>query len=350
MAGMSLARTPVAPLSSKAFFAIVLASAGICVTYGQASAASFAGSGLSGNRCPTATEFVPAAAAPEFSSATVSKSEAILGGAESALDRIMNQQSGLAVPMTKRMWDSPDSITAAPSGCVTAELLMPSVLQSSAVPSIPSALAMTTATSPASTSDETFLAARRIAINHTSFSRNWDRVSDAPISANLAHNLVGDGVGVGVEKLQSVNRWVNRNISYGEDRAIWSQRDYWATAQETIDRRRGDCEDLAILKYQILVALGVERDDLFLTLARDLVRNADHAVLIVRQGGTFYLLDNSTDAILPANVAYDYRPTLSFSNRSAWIHGAVNRRSQQTAATYLSVSATPSPRVIGLSR
>ena len=345
-----MAPAPVVRLSSKAFIAIALASAGLCVGHGQASAASFGSMGHAAERCPAAAEFVPAAAGPDLGAPMLSKADAILGGAESALDRIRNQQAGLAVPITKAMWTSSDSIVAAPSGCGTAQLVTPSVFQSSIGPSVPSALAMTITARPAPASDETFLATQRIAISHTSFSRNWDRVSEAPISANQAQGLVGAASGAGVNKLQVVNRWVNRNISYGEDRAIWSQRDYWATAQETINRRLGDCEDLAILKYQMLVALGVNRNDLYLTLARDLARNADHAVLIVRQGGTFYLLDNSTDAILPANVAYDYRATLSFSNRSAWLHGAVNRHGQQPTASYLSVSATPSPRVIGLSR
>lgn len=280
----------------------------------------------------------------------LSKADAILGGTESALDRIRNQQAGLALPVAKAMWSSSESLVAAPSGCETAQLLTPSVFQSRVAPSVPSALAMTINPRPAPASDESFLATQRIAISNTSFSRTWDRVSQAPISANQAQGLVGSASDGGAHNLQAVNRWVNRNIAYGEDQAIWSQRDYWATAQETINRRRGDCEDIAILKYQILVALGVDRNDLFLTLARDLARNADHAVLIVRQGGTFYLLDNSTDAILPANVAYDYRATLSFNSRSAWLHGSVNRGSQQAAASYLSVSATPSPRVIGLSK
>lgn len=334
-------------LSCKAVIAIVLASASVCGLQSQAFAASFAGIG---ERCTTAAEFVPAAGAPEVAGTMISKSEAILGGTESALDRIMNQQAGLAVPKGQAMWSPRDSIMAAPSGCGTAGLLLPSVLQSSVAPSMRSALAMTITASPAPASDESFLATSRIAITNTSFSRTWERVSEAPISASQTQSLVGGEGAMDVGKLQSVNRWVNRNIAYGEDRAIWSQRDYWATAQETINRRRGDCEDLAILKYHMLVALGVNPDDLYLTLARDLARNADHAVLIVRQAGTFYLLDNSTDAILPANVAYDYRPTLSFNSRSAWIHGSVNRRSQQAAASYLSVSATPSPRVIGLSR
>lgn len=149
-------------------------------------------------------------------------------------------------------------------------------------------------------------------------------------------------------RIQFVNRWVNRSITYGEDREIWGASDYWATAEETLDLRRGDCEDLAILKYQMLLAMGVNPEDMYLTLARDLARNADHAVLVVRVGHRFFLLDNATDAILPANLSYDYRPTLSFNSESAWLHGTIARPLPQIA--YRSVSAVPSPRVIGFSR
>jgi len=56
---------------------------------------------------------------------------------------------------------------------------------------------------------------------------------------------------------------------------------------------------------------------MYLTLARDLARNADHAVLIVRMDGEYFMLDNATDALLPANVSHDYRATMSFNSESA---------------------------------
>lgn len=280
----------------------------------------------------------------------MSKSDAILGGTESALDQIRNQQAGLAVPVAASIWRAKDSMMAAPTSCAGAGLLLPPVLQT--MPSLTSAAAAAEDAGQifVAENQDTFLATQRVAINRTTFSRNWDRVADAQLSGEQARRLVGTAVSENVSQLQIVNRWVNRNIGYAEDRVIWSRRDYWATAGETIAAGKGDCEDLAILKYQILVALGIDRRDLYLTLARDLARNADHAVLIVRQGGSYYLLDNATDAILPANVAYDYRPTLSFNSQSAWLHGAVARTPQLAAADYRSVSAISRPRVIGLNR
>ena len=96
-----------------------------------------------------------------------------------------------------------------------------------------------------------------------------------------------------------------------------------------------------IARMKEVLALGVDPQDMYLTLARDLARNADHAVLIVRQGDRFFLLDNSTDAILPANLSYDYRPTLSFNSQSAWLHGAVARSQPQVVAVAEPVAPAP---------
>lgn len=347
---MALAFALTARLARKALLVAGLASASAYGLQSPAMAADIAGFGTSADRCGNLENFAPAAAAQDIAGTTISKSDAILGGSESALDRIRNQQAGLALPGAASIWRSNESMMAAPNPCAGAGLLLPSVLQTPPSLTSGAAPADIPGSFPIADNQDTFLATQRVAINRTAFSRNWDRVADAQISGDQARSLVGAAVRDNASQLQAVNRWVNRNIGYAEDRVLWSRRDYWATARETIAVGKGDCEDLAILKYQILVALGVDRRDLFLTLARDLARNADHAVLIVRQGGSYYLLDNAIDAILPANVAYDYRPTLSFNSQSAWLHGAVTRTPQLASANYLSVSAISRPRVIGLNR
>ena len=76
---------------------------------------------------------------------------------------------------------------------------------------------------------------------------------------------------------------------------------------------RGDCEDIALTKMQLLAAMGVSRDDMFLTIARDTIRRADHALLIVRIDGRFVVLDNTTDTVLDGAYAHDYLPVLRFA-------------------------------------
>ena len=76
-----------------------------------------------------------------------------------------------------------------------------------------------------------------------------------------------------------------------------------------------------LLKMQILSELGIPREDMFLTLARDTIRRADHAVLVVRLDGQPLVLDNGSDALLDGSVANDFRPVYSFSGNRRFLHG-----------------------------
>ena len=71
----------------------------------------------------------------------------------------------------------------------------------------------------------------------------------------------------------------------------------------------------------LLAGAGVRRADMYLTIARDLARNADHALLVVKSEGRFWLLDNNTDILADASAANDYRPILSYSSGGKWLHG-----------------------------
>lgn len=42
-------------------------------------------------------------------------------------------------------------------------------------------------------------------------------------------------------------KWVSSNITYKSDKDNYGVADYWATPQETLKRKAGDCEDFAIL-------------------------------------------------------------------------------------------------------
>lgn len=289
----------------------------------------------------------PAAAARPAENGDATKTTAILGGQPSALDLIRQQQAQLT-PETARtvsLSSAPDIAGSFARSCVTASsLAQPLHL---AVPTLAPAITV-------QSSSESFLGSSRVGIRNTPFNDDWERVSSANLaSRNVAALLGGDGQ-VDVETLSLVNRWANSRIEYADDIANYGARDYWATANETLRSGRGDCEDFAILKYQMLAALGFDRRHMFLTLARDLVRNADHAVLVVRVNGRNYMLDNATDVLLPASVSYDYRPTMSFNTQSAWLHGfsapattASASRPANTQLSYLSDSAVSNARVTG---
>jgi predicted transglutaminase-like cysteine proteinase len=244
--------------------------------------------------------------------AQTSKASAILGGQPSALEAMRLAQ------------ESEASAFAGPAEALAAGQAQVELALAPAVGGIRPSMACTLGVAPpqpASTDPENFLASKRLRIGRTSFDSAWQRVSDDRISASRYHHLVGETSDDNMATLSSVNRWVNQAIAYTEDRALFGRNDYWAGAQRTLALRRGDCEDIALTKMELLAAAGIRHEDMVLTIARDLARNADHAVLIVRLDGRYYMLDNATDQVLDASTSHDYRPVLSFSDRQTWLHG-----------------------------
>lgn len=125
-----------------------------------------------------------------------------------------------------------------------------------------------------------------------------------------------------LEQLIAVNSWVNRNLAVADDRDVYGKADYWASIEEAFARRRrGDCEDFAIAKMQLLEAAGISRRDLYLAVLKDEVRGVDHAVLAVRDGDRFWILDSLVNELRRSEHALGYRPVMSFSAGHAWVHG-----------------------------
>lgn len=178
--------------------------------------------------------------------------------------------------------------------------------------------ASTLASAARGPASERLLATGMLPVARTDYDAAWRRVRDTGLSPACVERLLGrEAQATRPTTLAAVNRWVNRSVTYVED----PTGDAWADAATTLRTRRGDCEDLAVAKLQLLVALGVPPEDLYLTLARDLVRQTDHAVLIARDGGRFWLLDSATDRLLDAAAPNDYRAMLSYSAARKWLHG-----------------------------
>lgn len=301
-----------------------------------------------GTHACTAARVEPSAPARAIDAPDPGKASAILGGQASALDRI-RQQQGQSAATNLAAGQFAGGLAAASqafSHCYAATPTGPAEAATPAVKAI-------VAPDPA----RDFLASARIRIRHTPFNDDWSRVSSqglSPRSVTMRTGLAPHADDVAT--LSRVNGWANQTIDYVEDSANYGMRDYWATASETLQSGRGDCEDFAILKYQALAALGFDRSRMYLTLARDLVRNADHAVLIVQIGGTAYMLDNATDTLLPADIAHDYRPVMSFNTQSAWLHGssrpslAASAPAASLRLSYLSDNAVSNARVTGFNR
>ncbi len=96
----------------------------------------------------------------------------------------------------------------------------------------------------------------------------------------------------GRARIGIINRAVNLAIEPMSDMAQWGVPDRWSPPLETFTTGRGDCEDYAIAKYVALTAAGVPAQDVKLIIVRNTAANEDHAVVAVRDGGDWIILDN----------------------------------------------------------
>jgi len=62
-----------------------------------------------------------------------------------------------------------------------------------------------------------------------------------------------------------VLKYVHDTIVYTPDDKVWSMPEYWQTAQQTLIKKTGDCEDGAILSYVLARLAGVPEYKLHLT-------------------------------------------------------------------------------------
>jgi predicted transglutaminase-like cysteine proteinase len=63
------------------------------------------------------------------------------------------------------------------------------------------------------------------------------------------------------KKLSTINKLVNK-LHFMPDGKHWKKEDYWATPLETIGTNYGDTEDIALLKYVLLVKAGINPRDI----------------------------------------------------------------------------------------
>jgi predicted transglutaminase-like cysteine proteinase len=243
------------------------------------------------------------------------KSAAILGGTMSKLELMRLNQSGQVAPMAVLSTPSPTVLASSAQfgqrdACIATGFAQPGA--SLAQPKV----------APESLGGADFLSTKRLRISRTTFDSQWSRVLRQGVGRATAAKYLGPSIrGASEATLVKVNSWTNRRVKFAEDRDLYGRSDYWASANSTLKRGAGDCEDIAIVKMQLLAALGVPRSDMYLTITRDLVRNADHAVLIVKVDERFWLLDNSTDTVLDGSASHDYRPIYSFGVQGRWLHG-----------------------------
>jgi predicted transglutaminase-like cysteine proteinase len=232
--------------------------------------------------------------------ASWSKTDAILGGAPSALAAILAQQH--AVPAAARYVPQPASYsTLAVTPAIVRTYSEPEPGVESGQPDVFGSVAMR--------------------VGNTRLDSKWRRVEHARLAGSaeqFAASLKDSDV---EQRLAAVNHYVNARVHFEEDIDQYGRSDVWSAANDTLRRGRGDCEDYAIAKLQMLRAEGIADRNLYLVIVRDLITRADHATLVVRAAGHMYVLDNGTDRLLDSDEIRDYRPVLTFASTGTWTHG-----------------------------
>lgn len=123
------------------------------------------------------------------------------------------------------------------------------------------------------------------------------------------------------DKLAFVNSGVNQLIAYRKDIDTYGKIDYWASPEEILKRRAGDCEDFAILKMTALLQAGIPASSMSLVVLQDTKRRVFHAVLSVNTSNGVFILDSLDNTVVKDTALPNYAPLYSFSTDRAWVHG-----------------------------
>lgn len=274
---------------------------------------SLAGLLLATAALPAQAQVAPASM-PSFNAA--SKTEAILGGS-SALAALLAQQSGAP------------AATIAPASAP-----LPFVRA-------PFAISPQPAFVPVSPDRPDIFDSVALPVGHTPLDGRWHSIARSTVSGAAGAFAASLAERNESARLDAVNIYVNHRVQFVDDIRQYGVADRWSAAADTLARGRGDCEDYAIAKMAMLRRAGFAEHNLYLVILRDLVRRADHAVLVVRSEGHFRVLDNGTDRVLDSNEIHDYRPILTFNVARTYTHGY--RRETAPTVQMASVAIAPAP-------
>jgi predicted transglutaminase-like cysteine proteinase len=135
-------------------------------------------------------------------------------------------------------------------------------------------------------------------------------------------------------RLQKVNDFFNRKISYAEDREVWGQADYWATPMESLAKGKGDCEDYVIAKYFALRNMNIPDTQLRLIYVRAHLAGASNNAQEAHMVLAYYpdlaaateplILDSLISDIRPASHRSDLVPIFSFNSMGVFSGAAAN--------------------------
>lgn len=137
---------------------------------------------------------------------------------------------------------------------------------------------------------------------------NWSRAFSSPVGRNGAaarREGATTAASSDIDRLNKVNRQVNRSVRFRTDAAQFGVDDVWTLPTADKDGLLyGDCEDYALQKRKILIAEGFAPEALSLAVVRT-GRGEVHAVLLVNTDAGEMMMDSLTSFVVPwAKSAY----------------------------------------------
>lgn len=161
-----------------------------------------------------------------------------------------------------------------------------------------------------------------VSVDHSPFDAKYLRAT-VPAGGAQWSSIVRRARGIEdpQQRMAFIHTFVISYIQYAEDIDVYGTRDYWATPAETLARRRGDCEDFAILELMLLKESGIAAADIYLTVGADLAARRDHALLSVLIGNSMWALDQRASAPFLTTSMTDFRPILTMRGAQIWLHG-----------------------------
>lgn len=97
--------------------------------------------------------------------------------------------------------------------------------------------------------------------------------------------------------------------------------DLWSPPAETLRRGYGDCEDMALLKRALFLEGGGAEADALFVLVWDRIARRDHALLVAREAGQWWVLDSYNALVQRVEAVSDYTPRLAYLGAKAWTFG-----------------------------
>jgi len=131
---------------------------------------------------------------------------------------------------------------------------------------------------------------------------------EQPADINLTPELL--------EQLFSINHFANDRVTWTPDSELYGEDEHWAYPLD-----RGDCEDIVLLKRQLLARAGWPITALLITIVEEHEANHErHAVLTVRTDRGELILDNRTPEILFwYETGYHFLTRQSVTDPNIWV-------------------------------